>query len=282
MPKARITFLLFIFIFSACATPTMPVQPTVSPVPSATEILPTLTDGPATRTPTLIPAAATKTVGPSSTPIPSSTQTETPAPGPSPTPTVPMAFAPSGEPLACRKGPDSRYKVLTDFTAAEIVGMDESGKWWYLMVEKGPGNYVYCWVLQKQVNTGGVLANVIVAEPELARVTDVSVDVLNVTPDPLLGYVKTVNCSNSTDGPVFHVVGLISADGPLDQVKYLWGGSAVKDIAPQETHITGWDEPQTIKLDLAFPASEGTYSLRLFVFLPNENLSMQKLVVKCK
>jgi hypothetical protein len=279
----------FLLMLSACAAPTpdLPTptnEPTLTLVPTATATVPatvTLTAPPSV-TVTSLPAGLTKTPVPTLTAIPFPSKTVTAIPDSSATPTVPTAFSPNEKPVECFKGPDLEYIVLTDFKTAEIVGIDETGRWWYLKVDKGQGKFIFCWVLQKSVTLGGNPASAPVVEPEAALVTDVSLYIPTELPDARLGYIQTVTCGQNADKPVFHFLGRISTDGPIQKVKYIWETDAPGKFSLQQTRVNGWRDPQNIKLDLPVPAREGTYYLRLRVSLPNEMSMLAQFVVKCQ
>jgi hypothetical protein len=290
MKRIPSIIVFFVLLLSACATPT-PEQatpthePTLTFTPAttttATKIAATLTVIPSS-TVTSLPAGPTKTPAPTWTAIPFPSQTLSATPGPSTTPTVPTAFSPDEKPVECFKGPDLEYKVLTGFKTGEIVGIDETGRWWYLKIDKGQGNFVFCWVLQKRVTLGGNPEAVPVVEPETALVTDVSLYIPTELPDARLGYIQTIACGQNADKPVFHFLGRISTDGPLQKVKYSWETNAPGKFSLQQTRVNGWRDPQNIKLDLPVPAREGTYYLRLRVSLPNEMSMLVQFVVKCQ
>jgi hypothetical protein len=281
--------ILMIVLLASCAPVTQTTAPEVSPPPSATRLPPsatsiqaTKTPIPASFTPTLIPAPLTKTPAYTATPIPFPTKSPTPTPGPSPTPSVLTASSPDGNPVECYKGPDIGYITVTKFKTAEIVGIDEAGKWWYLKIDQGQGRHVWCWVLQKNVAIGGDFSYVPVTEPEAAQVTDVSIYIRDESPDAFYGYVQTVPCGKKADKPVFHFLGRISTDGPIQKVKYVWETNAPAKFSPEQTRVQGWRDPREIKLDLSVPAQEGTYFLRLWVQSPNEMLWIVQFVVKCQ
>jgi hypothetical protein len=289
--KSTLSILIFyLLLFSACAAPTPELatstsEPTLTFTPEITttaeKTFATLTAIPSS-TVTSLPAGPTKTLVPTLTAIPFPSQTVTATPGPSTTPIVPTAFSPDGKPVECFKGPELEYKVLTDFKIVEIVGVDEAGRWWYLKIDKGQGNFVHCWVLQKRVTLGGNPASLPVVEPEKALVTEVSLSIPTELPDARFGYVQTVSCGQNADKPVFHFLGRISADGPIQKVKYTWETNAPGKFSVQQTRVAGWRDPQNIKLDLPVPAREGTYYLRLRVSLPNEMSMLVQFVVKCQ
>jgi hypothetical protein len=263
-------------------TPMKPAAPTETPLPViASPIrLPV--------SPTSIPRKATYTSQPAETPDMLATQTLLPIPtetliffatttstpfGGTATSSVPMAYAPDRKPVACYKGPGAEYIPKTTIKLAQIIGRDETGKWWYLIVHQGQGAFIYCWVSDEKVAIGGNLSDLLVVEPELAQITQIKIDA--TTAD----LIQTTSCANNS---TLHFTGHIFSDGPLQNISYAWDTDSQVRLPRGQISIKSWDAPAEIKLEFPAPAQAGTYFLRLSTTYPMENSGTLQFEVKCK
>jgi hypothetical protein len=276
MKRIPSIIVLFLLTVSACAAPvTVLPDPTHAPtltfIPTATpttavDATPTLTAVPSV-TVTSLPAGPTKTPAPTGTAIPFPSGTSTPS--------VPMAWSPEKDEVPCMKGPDQAFAVHKSFKAAEIVGQDETGLWWYIKVDESKGRYSFCWVSKKKVFASGNFSIVPVTEPE-----DASVMAVNISLDG--GYTQTVACGKKTDKPEFRFTGEIVTNGPVKKLRYQWETSAGVKFPLEQTQVLAWDAPARFKITISVPAQEGTYSLTLRTIYPNEIVWVVQFVVKCK
>ena len=289
---------------AASGTPTSAPSPTGTPSPSASPTWPLVspTSIPLQPTYTSIPAetpelSASQTLLPIQTPtllmagsqtlLPISTATLAPFPTMTPTafgrtatPPVPIAFTTDGKPQSCYKGPSLAYATRDMFAIAQIVGKDAGGGWWYLLVYKGNGIFVYCWASGEQVTTGGNLGGLSVIEPDLPAITQVEV---HPSGQPATGteYVQTIVCDGGKSKTTLHVTGLIFADGPLARVGYAWRSDAPAQLEPGHAAVSAWDAPAQIRVDLSVPAQAGSYSLSLRTTFPLEVVGTLRFTLRC-
>jgi hypothetical protein len=177
--------------------------------------------------------------------------------------------------VPCMKGPDQAFAVHKSFKAADIVGQDETGLWWYLKVGESQGRYSFCWVSSKNVNTSGDLSTIPVTEAEEASVTAV-----NIYLDG--DYTQKITCGKKTDKPEFRFTGEIVTNGPSKKLRYQWETNAGPKYPPEQIQVLAWDDPARLKLNLSVPARDGTYSLTLRTIYPNEMIWVVQFVVKCQ
>lgn len=278
-------------------TPTPTPTPSPAPTDTRPPFVPFPTHFPLSASLTPIPQEATYTslapetpdVVASSTllPIPTATliffATVTATPyGGTATPPVPLAYALDGKPTACYKGPSPAYIQMDVFKITQIVGRDASGKWWFLMINKGRGVYVPCWVSVDRVATGGNLAGLSVAEPGLPQITQVKV---TFPGQPAAGvpYVQTIACdAGLTNTTTLHFIGQIFTDGPLEDVGYLWTTDAPAQFQPGRAPVKAWDAPAEIAVNVSVPSQAGTYTLSLRTTFPMEVLGELRFTLKCK
>ena len=273
MKRIPSTIVFFLLMFSACAAPTpdLPIPtnaPTLTVIPTGMPVPASATFTPLpTATVTLLPAGPTKTPAPTRTAIPFPSGTSTPG--------GPMVWSPDKDEVPCMKGPDQAFAVHKSFKAAEIVGQDETGLWWYIRVDEPQGRYSFCWVSGKKVFTSGDLSIVPVTEAEQA-----SVSAVNISLDG--GYTQMVSCDKKTDKPEFRFTGEIVTNGPVKKLRYQWETNAGTKFPPEQIQVLAWDDPARLKLNLSVPAQAGTYSLTLRTIYPNEMVWVVQFVVKCQ
>ncbi len=258
-----------------------PLRPTYTLIPGETPnllatptLLPISTD-------TLLPTDIPPTYVPTQTLIPFPSETGTPSHGTA-TPQVPVAFVPDGKPKACYKGPSPAYIQLDTFSQpVRVAGKDVTGQWWYILIYKGQGNYVSCWVAADLVTVGGDLSSLSVTEPETPQITHVTV---GVPGDALKngGYVATVACDNGVTTTKLHFSGQIFTDGPIKDIGYAWSIDAPIKFKPEHTSVTSWNIPATILLDLPVQSIAGVYTLSLRTTFPVEQVGTLQVVVQCK
>ena len=275
MKRIPSIIVLFILAVSACAAPT-PVLPDPTHGPTLT-LIPTatlMTAVDATQTLTVVPSVTVTSLpaGPTKTSVP--TGTAIPFPSGTSTPSVPMAWSPEKDDVPCMKGPDQAFAVHKSFKAAEIVGQDETGLWWYIKVDESKGRYSFCWVSKKKVSASGNFSIVPVTEPE-----DASVMAVNISLDG--DYTQTVACGKKTDKPEFRFTGEIVTNGPVKKLKYQWETNAGIKFPLEQTQVLAWDDPARFKITISVPAQEGTYSLTLRTIYPNEMVWVVQFMVKC-
>jgi len=246
-------------------TPDLVATPTLLPIATAT-LFPT--DVPPTDVPTL-------------TLIPFPSDTGTPSRGTA-TPQVPVAFIMDGKPKACYKGPSPAYIQLDTFNQpVRVAGKDVTGQWWYILIYKGQGNYVSCWVAADQATVGGNLSSLSVTEPETPQITRVTVDV----PGGALtngGYIATIACDDGVTNTTLHFSGQVFTDGPMKDIGYAWSINAPVKFKPEHTSVKSWDAPATVQLDLQLPSMAGVYTLTLRTTFPVEAVDTLQVLVQCK
>lgn len=261
--KRTLSIILFaLLLFSACSTPP-PVSPVVPSEPTLT-FIPTLTALPSA-TVTRLPSS-TVTPPPSNTPMP---------PNGSPTPSVPMVLSADKKDVQCYTGPGVDYQPGYIFKAAEIIGKDKAGLWWYIQTYDKQANPVYCWVGTKSTHTAGNLSTVPVTEAEKASVTAVKVSVDGES-------VQELACGQDIAQTDFHFTGKITTSGPVDKLRYQWVTDAGMRFSPKQTQIRAWDAPAQFKLTISVPTQAGTYSLDLRTISPNEIVGIVQFSVKCR
>lgn len=273
---------------TASGTPTYP--------PSMTPPLPTPSWTRLARSPTSIPLQATYTSAAGETPqmvatstlLPISTETlilfatmtSTPFGGTA-TPPVPVVYAAGEKPEMCYKGPSVAYVEVDRFEAAGIVGKDTTETWWYLLVPKGQGVFINCWVAVDQVTTGGNLSGLLVQQPELPQITQVKIEVPG---QAVTGaeHVETIECGPTGANVVLHFTGRIFANGPVENVGYAWDTDVPAQLTPERIAVAAWDDPAQIDLALPVPARAGTYFLNLRTTFPMEALGELRFTVRCE
>ena len=208
------------------------------------------------------------------------TPTSTPFGG-SATPPVPVAYSIDGKPKSCYGGPSLAYIELTTFNISRIAGKDQAGAWWYLLVYKGQGNYVSCWVAGEQVTTGGNLDSLSVVEPELSQVTQVKVSAPG-QPATATEYIATIICDDGITNTTLRFAGQISSNGPLSDVGYRWDTDAPVKFTAAHTPIPSWDVPAQLTVALPVPSMAATYSLSLRTTFPMEAIGRLQVIVRCQ
>lgn len=282
IPTATWLFANFPTHRSVGASPTsLPLRATYTLIPGETPKL--------VATPTLLPIV-TATLIPSDIP-PSTVPTLTLIPFPSgtvtsshgtATPQVPVAYIMDGKPKACYKGPSPAYIQLDTFNQpVRVAGKDVTGQWWYILIYKGQGNYVSCWVAADLVTVGGDLSSLSVTEPETPQITHVTVDVPGATLKNG-GYVATIACDDGVTTTTLRFSGQIFTDGPMKDIGYAWNIDAPVKFKPEHVSVTSWDAPATIQLDLPVQSMAGVYTLTLRTTFPVEAVGTLQVVVQCK
>ncbi len=259
---------------------TIPLRPTYTSIPGET---PETID-----TPTLLPIDTPTLLPPDTQPAPIFTETlilfatatSTPNGGTA-TPPVPVAYAIDGEPQTCYKGPSLAYIKMDAFKIARIVGKDLAEQWWFLLIDKGQGLYVSCWVSSDQVTTGGNLASLSVTEAELPQITRVQVSVPGQA-ETGAEYVQTIACDTGLTNTTIRFTGQIFTDGPLADLGYVWTTDAHVRFQVKHTSVKAWDAPAQVEVDLPVPSKAGSYSLSLRTTFPTEMLDELRFTVKCK
>lgn len=239
-------------------------------------------------TPTLLPID-TPTLLSSNTPpknIPTATLiffpslTSTPFGG-SPTPPVAVAYSLDDKPRSCYKGPSLAYIEMDTFKVSRIAGKDLAGAWWFLLVNKGQGAYVSCWVARNQVSTGGNLDTLPVVEPELSDITQVKV---SVPGQPVTNgeYVASIACDDGITKTTLHFFGQVFANGPLEDLGYRWDTDAPVKFKVAHGIIQAWDLPAESTLELPVPSKAAVYSLSLRTTFPAEAVGGLQVIVRCE
>lgn len=231
-------------------------------------------------TPTLQPSDIPPTNAPTPTLIFFPSPTFTPFRGTA-TPPVPVAYSMDGKAKDCYKGPSTAYIRLDSFKLVRIAGRDATDKWWYILIYKGQGVYVSCWVQRDQVTTGGNLSALSVTEPETPLITQVKLGVPGEQVKDAV-YTASIICDDAGMDTMLHFSAQIFADGPMDDIGYRWETSAPSRFKIFHTPIKGWDAPAEIKLDLPVPSIAGVYSLSLRTTFPMEVVGELQVVVQCR
>lgn len=222
----------------ACNLPSqIPVTetPTASPVPSATQPLPT--------------------AAPTQTPLPTNTA---PAP-PTSTPGVPVAF-PKEANVNCRFGPGVAWAAISALIvgqSAQITGKSSDGAWWNIVDPQNSGGR--CWVSASVVNTGGNLASIPVLQNPLASVKNVTVSI-----DPRT--ISVPGCNGPL--PASKIRGTIETNGPTT-VKWHFETQLGGSLGPQTTDFDSFGVKE-FSADYTPPVSAGSYWVRLLVTSPND------------
>lgn len=291
---------------SVSATPTNPIPPTATRL---FEHFPT--QPPVSTSPTTIPLRATytsiigetpnllatqtllpidtPTLFPSDTPsddFPTATLISFPTAAPTAlrgtaTPFVTVAYSVDGKPKPCYKGPSLSYIEMDTFKVSRIAGKDSTGEWWYLLVFKGQGVYVSCWVARDLVTTGGNLDNLSVVEPDLSDITQVKISVPGqpVTDNQ---YIATIPCDDGVTKTTLRFVGQVFANGPLNNIGYRWDTDAALKFKAAHGIIKSWDVPAETTLELPIPSTAASYSLNLRTTFPVEVVSEIQVIIKCE
>jgi len=194
------------------------------------------------------------------------TPTETPLPTPTSTPDAPIAW-PKDPGANCRYGPGTEWESissLTPGTITEIEGRTINTAWWYVRDPLHSGEF--CWVSYDVVETAGNLNIVPIAEPPVASVTAASVDAV----------VSFTACGGDNQ-VTFN--GSIAANGPTE-ASYHWEvGGDQQRVLPDETITFTKAETQKITANV-FSADCGSYSVKLIVSSPNEEIAEKAFTIQ--
>ena len=237
--KRRMLFpaLVLVLAMLACNLPSqIPVTetPTTSPVPSATQPLPTN--------------------APTQTPPPTNTA---PA-APTSTPSVPVAF-PKEANVNCRFGPGVAWVAISALIvgqSAQITGKSSDGAWWNIVDPQNSSRR--CWVSASVVNTGGNLATIPVVQNPLASVTNVTVSI-----DP-----RTISIPGCIGPiPASKIRGTIETNGPTT-VKWHFETQLGGALGTQTTDFDSFGVKE-FSADYTPPVTAGSYWVRLIVTSPN-------------
>lgn len=254
-------------------SPTLiPLQPTYTAIAAETSGV--------IDTPTLLPDETQPQSVPTQTLIFFASATSTPFGGTA-TPPVPVVFTLDGKPRSCYKGPSLAYIELDTFKIARIIGKDSTGKWWYLSINKGQNVFVSCWVSGDQVITGGNLSGLSINEPELPQITQVKVEISDQSVKDAQS-VQTISCDAGLTMTTLHFTGHIFANGPINDIGYLWTTDAPAQFQVEHTAVKAWDAPAQIDVELPVPSQTGMYSLSLSTTFPMEIVGELRFTVKCK
>jgi hypothetical protein len=249
--KAKILFPILVLIFAmlACNLPSnvpLTETPTTSPVPSATQSLPT--------------TAASQTPLSTNTSLPTLTVTSS----------VPIAF-PKETNVNCRLGPSIGWVAISALIigqTAQITGKNSDGSWWNIVDPQNSGRR--CWVSSSVINTGGNLGGIPVVGAPDAAVTNVTVNV-----DP-----KTVTVAGCT-GPILpiKIKGTIETNGPVT-VKWRFETQLGGSMGNQSTDFEGFGVKE-VSVDYTPSLTAGTYWVRLIVTDPNNLQAETSYKIEC-
>lgn len=227
---------------------------------------------PATETPTLgaspIPSATQPlpTVQPSQTPLP----TNTLPPPPTSTPSVPVA-SPKEANVNCRLGPGIAWVAISALVigqSSQITGRSSDGSWWNIVDPQSSGRR--CWVSGSVVNTAGNLSNIPTVESPNAAVTNATVNV-----DP-----KTISVAGCI-GPILpiKIKGTIETNGPTN-VKWHFETQLGGTLGNQSTDFDQFGSRE-FSADYTPPVTAGTYWVRLIVTDPNDLQAETTYKIEC-
>jgi hypothetical protein len=186
-----------------------------------------------------------------------------------------MVLSSSKEGVQCHTGPGFEYAPTFTIRAAQIVGKDKTGLWWYIQTYDKQADLIICWVDAQSVHTAGKLSNVAVTEAEQASVTavNISIDGNNV---------QEITCGQNAAKPEFHFTGEITSSGPIDKLRYQWVTDTGTKLPLEQTQIRAWDAPARFEINIPAPAQEGTYSITLRTISPNEMVQVAQVNVQCR
>ena len=201
--------------------------------------------------------------------------------GGSATPPASVAYSMDGKPQPCYKGPSLAYIKMDTFKISRIAGKDEGGGWWFLLISKGQGVYVSCWVARDQVTTGGDLSTLSVVEPEISQITQVKVSAPD-QPAGEIAYTANIACDDGISNTTLRLSGQIFSDGPISDIGYRWDTDAPVKFKVAHVSIQSWDAPAQVKLELPIPSKAATYHLSLRTTFPVEAVGELQIIVKCQ
>jgi hypothetical protein len=153
-----IATVIFVLGLTACNLPTD--QPTETPLPSPTLVIPITSAS----TPTLVPIDTLLAIN-------------TPTIAPTPTSSLLLA-SPKDQPVNCRFGPGTQYGIagaLNPGRQAEMIGKNEDSSWWYVKNPSDPSTL--CWLAASVTDTVGNVESLPVVEPPEISVTSVNVSI---------------------------------------------------------------------------------------------------------
>jgi hypothetical protein len=250
-PRTLFPVLALVFAMLACNLPSnLPPTETptlaASPIPSATQPLPTNL--------------------PSQTPLPTNTLPATLTF----TPTVPVAF-PKEANVNCRLGPGTAWVAISALVigqSSQITGRSSDGSWWNIVDPQSSGRR--CWVSGSVVNTAGNLSTIPTVETPNASVTNVAVSV-----DP-----RTTSVAGCI-GPILpiKIKGTIETNGPTT-VKWHFETQLGGSMGNQSTDFDQFGSRE-FSADYTPPVTAGTYWVRLIVTDPNDMQAETTYKIEC-
>jgi uncharacterized protein YraI len=213
-----------------------------------------------------LPAIGPAATDPAAPPILPSATTAAATAGPAPTSGVPLA-SPSGGAVNCRTGPGTNFPVavlINPGQAAEIVGHNSDGSWWYVKNPAVPG--ALCWMSAEFTLTSGDVSGVpLAAEPPTPAAPPTaaagSVVVTNVTVSISPEDISVGGCM----GPIqpSTITATISVSGPI---KLTWHFVTDQNGA-LPIHSLNFNKAGDKDVSATFtpPVEEGTYDVWIVI-----------------
>lgn len=244
-----IAIVIFALGMSSCNMPAD--QPTETPLPTPTLVIPITSES----TPTLVPIDTLLAI-------------DTPTDTPTSTPSLLLA-SPKDQPVNCRFGPGTQYAIagaLNPGRQAEMIGKNEDSSWWYVKNPSDPSTL--CWLAASVTDTVGNVDALPVVEPPEIVVTSV-----NVSVDP-----PGMNVACNAFPQSVIITAFITTNGP-SIVIWRWESSTGRTSA--ENNLL-FEEGGTKMVQDYYQVDSATdYSIQVRTIVPNVVIGQANFKVIC-
>ena len=226
-------------------------QPTETPLPTPTLVIPITSES----TPTLVPIDTLLAI-------------DTPTDTPTSTPSLLLA-SPKDQPVNCRFGPGTQYAIagaLNPGRQAEMIGKNEDSSWWYVKNPSDPSTL--CWLAASVTDTVGNVDALPVVEPPEIMVTSV-----NVSVDP-----PGMNVACNAFPQSVIITAFITTNGP-SIVIWRWESSTGRTSA--ENNLLFEEGGTKMVQDYYQVDSANDYSIQVRTIVPNVVIGQANFRVIC-
>jgi SH3-like domain-containing protein len=244
-----IAIAIFALGMSSCNMPAD--QPTETPLPTPTLVIPITSES----TPTLVPIDTLLAI-------------DTPTVTPTSTPSLLLA-SPKDQPVNCRFGPGTQYAIagaLNPGRQAEMIGKNEDSSWWYVKNPSDPSTL--CWLAASVTDTIGNVEALPVVEPPEIGVTSV-----NVSVDP-----PGMNVACDAFPQSVIITAFITTNGP-SIVIWRWESSTGRTSA--ENNLLFEEGGTKMVQDYYQVDSANDYSIQVRTIVPNVVIGQANFKVIC-
>ena len=242
-----------VFVLGTTSCNLQAVEPTATPLPSPTLVIP-------------ITSASTPTPVPIDTLL--AIDFETPTIAPTSTSSLLLA-SPIDQPVNCRFGPGTQYGIagaLNPGRQAEMIGKNEDSSWWYVKNPSDPSTL--CWLSAGVTLTVGNVESLPVVEPP-----EISVTSVNVSIDP-----PGINVACDAFPQSVIISAFISTNGP-SIVVWRWESSTGR--ASAENNLLFEEGGTKMVQDYYQVDGAGDYLIQVRTIVPNVVIGQASIRVTC-